>query len=158
MREEKRANECVCFTSRWCKSLVLVIEKKKNPWSCPPFWTLIQSHSAGDLLCSCAFWGESRAAVYLKGLSGWWKDVMKWCDITSVDELTAKLWPDATSLLRLIEWLTVRTCGLLSIAHTDREGHSKAISQGTCVNNFVWKMTDWVHLSFICTKCERTSL
>lgn len=37
-------------------------------------------------------------------LSGWWKDVMKWCDMSSVDELTAKLWPDATSLLRT-DWM-----------------------------------------------------
>lgn len=38
-------------------------------------------------------------------LSGWWKDVMKSCDIALVDELTAKLWPGATSLL-LTDWLS----------------------------------------------------
>lgn len=54
--------------------------------------------------CSCGYRVQITSSVISERLSGWWKHVMKWCDITSVDEPTAKLWPDATSLL-LTDWM-----------------------------------------------------
>lgn len=49
---------------------------------------------------------------------------------------------------QLTEWLTVRTCSLLSLAHTDREGYSEAISLGTSVN-VIPKMTYDMHFFYL---------
>lgn len=50
------------------------------------------------------FLGWIPRSIIFERLSGWWKNVMKWCDITKVDEPKAKLWPDATSLLLTDDW------------------------------------------------------
>lgn len=46
-----------------------------------------------------------------------------------------------------LEWLTVRTCSLLSLAHTDKEGHLESVSLGMRVNVDL-KMT-WIAFIFI---------
>lgn len=124
---------------------------------CPPadlqLWTLIPSSSAGGLV-----WlhGKIPAVVYLKKLSGWWKHVMKWCDISSLDELTAKLWPDAMSPLltgSVIDSWDMQP--LINGAHWQR---------GTLGDHFTGDMCQQFCLendtpdAFICTKCERASL
>lgn len=99
----------VCFTlRRWCKKLfydtfdtwLVPVWLKKNPWSGPRLRVAFSRWPSVQLW----FLGWIPSSSISERLSGWWKDVMKWCDISSVDELTAKLWPDATSLF-LTDWM-----------------------------------------------------